>query len=63
KLFGNKFIRGCELSFVGKNLFFFKNNASYDPDASLSTGNNLQGIDVFGMPSLRSFGFNLKLDF
>jgi TonB-linked SusC/RagA family outer membrane protein len=63
KLFANKFIRGCELSFVGKNLFFFKNNASYDPDASLSTGNNLQGIDVFGMPSLRSFGFNLKLDF
>lgn len=63
KLFVNKFVRGCELSFVGKNLFFFKNNASYDPDASLSTGNNLQGIDVFGMPSLRSFGFNLKLDF
>jgi len=26
----------------------------------LSTGNGLQGVDVFGMPSTRSIGFNLK---
>lgn len=63
KLFQNKFVKGCEVAFVARNLFFFKNNAPYDPDASMSTGNNLQGVDVFGMPSTRSFGLNLKLNF
>lgn len=62
-LFQGKAVKGCQLSLVGRNLFFFKNNAPYDPDATLSTGNNLQGVDVFGMPSLRSFGFNLKMNF
>lgn len=63
KLLNNTFVKGCEFAFVARNLFFFKNNAPYDPDASLSTGNNLQGVDVFGMPSTRSFGLNVKLNF
>lgn len=62
-LFEDKAIKGCEISLVGRNLFFFKKDAPYDPDASLSTGNNLQGVDVFGMPTNRSFGLNLKLNF
>lgn len=57
------FLTGANLSFVGRNLFFFKNNAPYDPDNSLSTGNNLQGVDVYGLPSTRSLGFNVKLSF
>lgn len=56
-------IRGADFSLIGRNLFFFKNNAPYDPDGTLSVGNGLQGVDVFGMPSTRSFGFNLKLNF
>lgn len=56
-------IKGLSLSFIGRNLFFFKNNAPYDPDGALSVGNSLQGVDVFGMPSTRSFGFNLKANF
>jgi TonB-linked SusC/RagA family outer membrane protein len=59
----NGVIKGCEISLIGRNLFFLMNNAPYDPDASLSTGNNLQGVDVFGMPTNRSFGVNLKLKF
>lgn len=56
-------VKGIDVSLIGRNLFFFMNNAPYDPDATLSIGNSLQGVDVFGMPSTRSFGFNLRLKF
>jgi TonB-linked SusC/RagA family outer membrane protein len=56
-------IKGADLSLIGRNLFFFKNNAPYDPDGTLSVGNTMQGVDSFGMPSARSFGFNLKINF
>lgn len=56
-------IKGADISLIGRNLFFFKNDAPYDPDGTLSVGNSLQGVDVFGMPSTRSFGFNLKVNF
>ncbi|WP_280745898.1 MULTISPECIES: TonB-dependent receptor [unclassified Parabacteroides] len=64
KMFNNTpFIKGIDLSLIGRNLFFFKNNAPYDPDGTLSVGNSLQGVHAFGMPSSRSFGFNLKVNF
>jgi len=59
----NSVIKNVEISLIGRNLFFFKNNAPYDPDGTLSTGNSLQGVDVFGMPSNRSLGINLKANF
>jgi TonB-linked SusC/RagA family outer membrane protein len=63
-LFANmKFIKGIDLSLIGRNLLFFMNNAPYDPDGTLSVGNGLQGVHAFGMPSTRSFGFNLKVNF
>lgn len=55
--------RGLTLSFVARNLFFLYNAAPFDPDLVLSTGNDNQGIDVYGMPTVRSFGFNIKLEF
>lgn len=58
-----KFVRDVQLSFVSRNLFFFYKPAPFDPDAVLSTENNNQGIDVFGMPTTRSLGFNVKLTF
>ncbi|MDR0938050.1 MAG: SusC/RagA family TonB-linked outer membrane protein [Mediterranea sp.] len=64
KLLANtKVIKGASLSLVGRNLFFLTNKAPYDPDGTLSVGNGLQGIHAFGMPSSRSFGFNLKVNF
>lgn len=56
-------LKGLEVSLIGRNLFFFMNKAPYDPDAALSVGNSLQGVDVFGMPTTRSVGFNLKVKF
>ncbi len=57
------FIDRAAVSFVGRNLFFFRNDAPFDPDAVMGTGNDLQGVDVFGMPATRSLGFNVKLTF
>ncbi|MDB5200163.1 MAG: TonB-dependent receptor plug [Chitinophagaceae bacterium] len=54
-------IKDMHLSLVGKNLFFFTKKAPFDPETSMSTGNGLQGVDVFGLPSVRSFGLNLKM--
>ena len=48
---------------IYRNLFFIYNAAPFDPDLVLSTGNDNQGIDVYGMPTVRSIGFNIKLEF
>jgi TonB-linked SusC/RagA family outer membrane protein len=61
--FAHTLIKHIDLSVVGRNLFFFYNKAPYDPDGTLSSGNTLQGVDVFGMPSNRSLGVNLKVNF
>ena len=51
------------LSFVGHNLWMIWCKAPFDPESVASTGNNYQGVDYFMMPSLRSLGLNVKLDF
>jgi len=56
-------LKGLRLSLVGRNLFYLYKDAPFDPDVVLSTDNNNQGIDIFGMPSTRSYGFNLKVTF
>ncbi len=55
------FLNSAKISLVGRNLFFFKNEAPFDPDMTFSTGVGFQGVDVFSLPSTRSFGFNLSL--
>ncbi|MEL7221832.1 MAG: SusC/RagA family protein, partial [Bacteroidota bacterium] len=60
---GIGFLRTARLSLIGRNLFFFKNEAPFDPDVTFSTGVGFQGVDVFSLPSTRSFGFNLSLGF
>ncbi len=57
------FFNSVNLSLIGRNLFFFTKDAPYDPNVTLSTGNGLQGVDVFGLPSTRSIGLNLGLSF
>ena len=51
------------ISAVGHNLWMIWCKAPFDPESIATTGNNYQGIDYFMMPSLRSMGFNIKLDF
>lgn len=56
-------IKGLTLSAVGRNLFFIYKDAPSDPDIALSTANGLGAFDVFNMPSARSYGINLKIEF
>ena len=56
-------LSGVTLSLVARNLFFIYNAAPFDPDLILSTGNDNQGIEVYGMPTVRNTGFNIKLEF
>lgn len=56
-------IKGITLSAVGRNLFFIYKKSPSDPDIALSTKNGLGAFDIFNMPSARSYGINLKLEF
>ncbi|GAB2686285.1 TonB-dependent receptor [Mucilaginibacter koreensis] len=60
--FNNK-VKNVGLSVIARNLWMIKNNAPFDPDVTLSTANNLQGLDVFNLPSLRSIGFKISAQF
>ncbi len=64
-LFQNLFGKGknLQLSFIARNLFFFYNRAPHDPDVSFSTGVTMQGIEAFTIPTTRSTGLNIKLNF
>lgn len=58
-----KFVKDIRVSVVGRNLFFFQKDAPFDPELSMSSGNGVQGVDAFGIPSTRSIGFGLKCTF
>lgn len=51
------------ISMIGHNVLMLYCRAPFDPESVASTVNNYQGIDYFMMPSLRSLGFNIKLEF
>lgn len=69
------FIKGARFSAVARNLFWLYRGKSildipgvskrtmwFDPDMSLGNG-NYQGVEYGTLPSTRSLGFNLKLNF
>lgn len=58
-----KNVIGVNLSVFGRNLAFLYNKAPFDPEAVSGTGNYVQGLDYFMMPSQRSLGFSVKVDF
>ena len=60
-LFGQS--KNLTLSLIARNLFFFYKEAPMDPDVSMGTGNGVQGFDIFNLPTTRSFGLNVKLNF
>ena len=60
------FIDGLTLSLVGRNLFFFSNGLDeigLDPEAIYTATNSDVGIEYAALPSTRTLGFNLKLQF
>ena len=60
-IFGNG--KNITAALIARNLFFFYKDAPCDPDVSMGTGNGVQGVDIFNLPSSRSLGLNLKFNF
>ncbi|WP_036384248.1 SusC/RagA family TonB-linked outer membrane protein [Muricauda sp. MAR_2010_75] len=55
-------LNSASLGLIGRNLFFFYKKADdIDPDATLGTGLNGQGISINNVPTVRSLGLNLNL--
>jgi hypothetical protein len=53
-----------QVSFVGRNLFFFYNAMKdIDPESGYSSGNTGGGFEHSAIPTLRSYGFNFKVSF
>lgn len=48
---------------MGRNLWLIYCKAPFDPESASSTDTYYQGIDFFMQPSLRSYGFSVKLNF
>jgi len=62
-ILGNSFIRGVDISLVGRNLWIIhKNVANFDPEVMFTAGNG-QGIENGAYPSVKTVGVNVKLDF
>ena len=55
--------KNLSVSFIARNLFFIYKDSPVDPDVSLSTTNGLNGFELFNMPSSRSYGLSLKVNF
>lgn len=60
-LFG--YSKNLTLSLIGRNLGFIYKNSPVDPDISATAANGYGGIEVFSLPTTRSFGLNIKLTF
>jgi TonB-linked SusC/RagA family outer membrane protein len=57
-------IREMTLSAVCNNVLMIKKSVdNLDPEAQVSTSDNLQGIETHTLPTTRSFGFNLNIKF
>jgi len=51
------------VSFVGRNLaILYKNIENVDPESNY-TDSNAQGMEYFGMPTTRTYGFNVRVVF
>ncbi|MEJ7586152.1 MAG: SusC/RagA family TonB-linked outer membrane protein [Ferruginibacter sp.] len=63
RIFSKTPIQNVMLSLVARNLFIlYKNVDNIDPESSY-TSSNSQGLDYFGMPATRTYGFNLRATF
>ncbi len=57
------FFNGLSLSFVARNLWLIYSGVeNVDPESTYNTSNG-QGLEWYGVPQSRSFGFNLRAQF
>lgn len=61
KWFRNKL--DMTVSLTGNNLLMLYSKAPFDPELTANTGTYYQGFDYFMPPSLRNWGFGVKLNF
>ncbi len=58
------FIKSVNISFIARNLFFFYNaSGDYDPESGFNSGSIGNAFALNPMPSSRSYGFSLNLNF
>jgi len=63
KILENIFINDLRISVIGRNLFYIsKKIDNVDPEAALNNLNS-QGIERFGIPSTKSYGFSVNIKF
>jgi len=63
KFFNKTPVQSLMISVVARNLaILYKNSDNIDPESSY-TSSNSQGLDYFGFPATRTFGFNLRATF
>ena len=58
-----KWIKGLNVSFIGRNLLMLYCKAPFDPELVSGSGTYSSGIDYFQQPSLRNLGFSVKVTF
>ncbi len=64
KYFANTPIHGANIGLVGRNLaILFKNAPHIDPETGFSSENAEQGQEFGQLPSARSIGFNISINF
>jgi hypothetical protein len=57
-------VSSMEVTLVGRNLFFINRESNdFDPDQLTGTNNAAEGFDSFSLPTVRSFGLNVSVDF
>lgn len=57
-------LRNLTVSLVGRNLFFLKRNTkNFDPEYSGYNSGNAQGVEYLSLPSTRTYGVNLSVNF
>ncbi|MFC0186339.1 hypothetical protein ACFFJX_29475 [Pseudarcicella hirudinis] len=62
-MLGKTPIQSLSLSFVARNLLMLYNSVpNVDPESTYNNG-NAQGLEMFGIPTVRSFGLNLMAKF
>ena len=63
KYLENTFLQSVNMSFIAQNLFYLMRSVdNIDPESAYNVG-NAQGLEYFGVPSSRSYGFNLNVKF
>ena len=63
RLLEKTFLTSANISFIGKNLFYLKRSIeNIDPESAYNVS-NAQGLEYYGVPSTRSYGFSLNVKF